>query len=56
VEEDEIDQEKQAAILETYTRSGIMTLNEAREKLGPAPVDYTNTEAKKENHNDGNDA
>jgi hypothetical protein len=36
-EEDEVDQEKQSKILTRYTDSGVMTRNEAREKLGLSP-------------------
>jgi hypothetical protein len=37
VEEDEIDQEKQAKILCSYADSGALTLNEVRERLGEEP-------------------
>jgi portal protein len=37
VEEDEIDQEKQSQILSRYVDSGILTLNQARERIGEEP-------------------
>lgn len=37
VEEDEIDQKKQAEILSTYTAAGILSINQARERIGEDP-------------------
>ena len=36
-EEEEVDQEKQAAILTGYAEDGVLTLNQVREKLGEQP-------------------
>jgi hypothetical protein len=38
-EEQEVDPEKQATILNSYVGNGVMSINEAREKLGEAPSD-----------------
>lgn len=37
VEEDEIDQKKQAEILTSYVDAGVMSLNEARDRIGEEP-------------------
>jgi hypothetical protein len=37
VEEDEVDQEKQSEILARYVEDGVMSINEARERLGLEP-------------------
>ncbi len=37
VEEDEVDQEKQATILNSYAENGVLTLNQVRERLGEEP-------------------
>lgn len=37
IEEDEVDQEKQSTILTRYAESGIITINQARERLGEEP-------------------
>ena len=37
IEEDEIDQEKQASILSRYVETGILSVNQARERLGEEP-------------------
>lgn len=37
IEEDEVDQEKQSKILTSYAGNGVLTLNEARERLGEVP-------------------
>jgi hypothetical protein len=37
VEEDEIDQKKQSEILTSYVDAGVMSLNEARERIGEEP-------------------
>jgi len=39
LEEQEVDQEKQSTILRGYAEDGIMTLNEARDRLGLEPFD-----------------
>lgn len=37
VEEDEVDQQKQAVILNSYVANGVLSINEVREKLGEDP-------------------